>query len=125
MAVNTTDRARNPLFLVGPSRSGKTQLLCAIENAMKTNVMRTPASMFAERLVDAIRRDELEEFRSEIRKLDALLLDDLDLLSGRPHTLEEVAHTFKMLAAAGVTVVATSSTPEVVGSVTAVLRSKI
>jgi len=72
--------AHNPLVLFGPTGSGKTHLLYAIEEGLRIaemKVMRSPAADFVARMIDAIRRDEMSAFRQSLDAIDAMLLDDV------------------------------------------------
>jgi chromosomal replication initiator protein len=69
--------AHNPLFLVGPTASGKTHLLRSIEHAMRgSRVLRTSAFALADDLVRAFRSDQVAAFRESLMTLDVLLVDD-------------------------------------------------
>jgi chromosomal replication initiator protein len=48
-------------------------------------------------LINSIRRDKTTEFRDKFRRVDALILDDVQFLAGRDRTQEEFFHTFNSL----------------------------
>lgn len=86
--------AHNPLFLHGPTGSGKSHLLQAIEHTMRSRrpnakIVRLSADVLIARLVDAIRFDDMTAFRQSLA-VDALLIDDLPLDDDKPHTREEI-----------------------------------
>jgi chromosomal replication initiator protein len=92
--------AHNPLALFGPTRSGKTHLLHAIEQALRarrpdTRVLRAPAQQVIDQIIEAIRHDEMQRFRTSIATLDALLLDDVWIGADKPRTLEELLRHFE------------------------------
>ena len=48
-------------------------------------------------LINSMRRDKMTEFREKFRRVDALILDDVQFLAGRERTQEEFFHTFNSL----------------------------
>jgi chromosomal replication initiator protein len=108
--------AYNPLFLHGPPGLGKTHLLGAIADYLRRRqpeltVHYTTAERFTTEFVDALRKDGPERFKQRYRKLDALLIDDVQALEGKEHTQEEFVHTFNALHAAGKQIVLSSDRP--------------
>jgi chromosomal replication initiator protein len=108
--------AYNPLFLHGPPGLGKTHLLGAIVEYMRRNhpelsVHYTTAERFTSEFVGALRRDGPELFKARYRGLDALLIDDVQVLEGKERTEEEFVHTFNALFAAGKQIVLSSDRP--------------
>ncbi len=108
--------AYNPLFLHGPPGLGKTHLLGAIAGYMRDqhrglNVHHTTAERFTTEFVAALRTEGPERFKQRYRELDALLIDDVQVLEGKPRTEEEFVHTFNALFAAGKQIVLSSDRP--------------
>jgi chromosomal replication initiator protein len=108
--------AYNPLFLHGPPGLGKTHLLGAIaayyrEHHPELNVHHTTAERFTTEFVAALRTEGPERFKRRYRNLDALLIDDVQVLEGKPRTEEEFVHTFNALFAAGKQIVLSSDRP--------------
>ena len=108
--------AYNPLFLHGPPGLGKTHLLGAIVDYLRRQrpeltVHYTTAERFTTEFVGALRKDGPERFKQRYRKLDALLIDDVQALEGKEHTQEEFVHTFNALHAAGKQIVLSSDRP--------------
>jgi chromosomal replication initiator protein len=108
--------AYNPLFLHGPPGLGKTHLLGAIVDYMRRNhpglvVHYTTAERFTSEFVGALRRDGPELFKARYRALDALLIDDVQVLEGKQRTEEEFVHTFNTLYGAGKQIVLSSDRP--------------
>lgn len=108
--------AYNPLFLHGPPGLGKTHLLGAIADYMRRQhpgleVHYTTAERFTTEFVLSLRRDGPERFKERYRTLDALLIDDVQVLEGKQRTEEEFVHTFNALFAAGKQVVLSSDRP--------------
>ena len=108
--------AYNPLFLHGPPGLGKTHLLDAIYHYLRENhpgltVRHTTAERFTSEFVAALRAEGPQGFKRRYRELDALLIDDLQVLEGKARTEEELVHTFNALFAAGKQVVLSSDRP--------------
>ena len=94
--------AYNPLFLHGPPGLGKTHLLGAIVEYLERShpelqIHYTTAERFTTEFVASLRRDGPEAFKARYRELDALLIDDVQVLEGKLHTEEEFVHTFNTL----------------------------
>jgi chromosomal replication initiator protein len=108
--------AYNPLFIHGPPGLGKTHLLGAIVDYLRRQrpeltVHYTTTERFTTEFVGALRRDGPDRFKQRYRKLDALLIDDVQALEGKERTQEEFVHTFNTLHAAGKQVVLSSDRP--------------
>ena len=108
--------AYNPLFLHGPPGLGKTHLLGAIVEYMRRvhpelEVHYTTAERFTTEFVGALRREGPEAFKARYRELDALLIDDVQVLEGKKRTEEEFVHTFNTLHSAGKQIVLSSDRP--------------
>jgi chromosomal replication initiator protein len=108
--------AYNPLFLHGPPGLGKTHLLGAIVEYLRRNhpeleIHYTTAERFTTEFVAALRRDGPDAFKARYRELDALLIDDVQVLEGKQRTEEEFVHTFNTLHAAGKQIVLSSDRP--------------
>ncbi len=117
MAVATHDiRNYNPLFIYGDSGLGKTHLLYAIMNEVKkrrpeAQVAYIKGEEFTNELIAAIGNNTTPEFRDKYRKLDYLLVDDIQFIAGRNSTQEEFFHTFNALYEAGKQIVLVSDRP--------------
>ncbi len=103
----------NPLFIYGPAGLGKTHLLHSVASESReinpALVMRYVTSEdFFNDFVDGIRRKRMDEFKNRYRRIDILLLDDVQFFEGKEQILEEFFHTFNTLHQAGSQLVITS-----------------
>jgi chromosomal replication initiator protein len=110
--------ANNPLFILGPTGSGKTHLLHAIADALRRgatcmNVVRVSADAFVTQMLERIRADEMRSFKDSLTGVHVLLLDDIHLLMGKERTLEEVCRVVGELTTNRVLVVVSSTVAEV------------
>jgi chromosomal replication initiator protein len=103
----------NPFFLFGGVGLGKTHLVNAIGNAILEadpgrKVLSLSAESFTNRLIDSIASNKAQDFKNRMRKVDVLILDDVQFLSGRERTQEEFFHIFNALYENGRQIVLTS-----------------
>ena len=108
--------AYNPLFLHGPPGVGKSHLLAAIAEYLRSrhpgmSVRLTTAEGFTSDFVTAIRRGPGQPFKAGYRDVDALLVDDVQFLEDKAQTGEEFFHTFNALHERGSQIVLSSDTP--------------
>lgn len=106
----------NPLFIYGNSGLGKTHLLNAIIEKIKSNnpdanIVYTTSEDLTNDLTFAIQTKTTYDFHNKYRSCDALLIDDIQFIAGRNQTEEEVFHTFDTLIKAGKQIVLTSDKP--------------
>jgi len=100
--AETPSEAYNPLFIYGGSGLGKTHLMHAIgiyllEHNENLNVLYVSSEMFTNELIKALGDNKTREFKSKYRKVDVLLIDDIQFLEGKQTTQEEFFYTFNTL----------------------------
>ncbi len=106
----------NPLFIYGSSGLGKTHLLHAIAREILKVDSRFPlvyisAQQFTEDFVNALQTNRIEQFRRQQRSVGVWLLDDIQFITGKDKTQEEIFHTFNYLHSLGKQIVLTSDRP--------------
>ncbi len=100
--ANNPSKAYNPFYLFGSVGLGKTHLVSAIGNCMthlypSLKVLYITTESFLNEMVSAIKFNKMNEFRERYRKIDVLIMDDVQFLSGKERTQEELFYTFNAL----------------------------
>lgn len=101
-AVTKNPGTRNPLFIYGGVGLGKTHLIQAIGHEMikndpKAKVVYVSSEAFTNEFIDSLSKKKIEEFRKKYRKIDLLLIDDVQFFAKKEQTQEEFFHTFNEL----------------------------
>ncbi|MGH2613563.1 MAG: DnaA ATPase domain-containing protein [Rhabdochlamydiaceae bacterium] len=94
----------NPIYIQGPHSVGKSHLLMAVCHLIKQqgkSVFFTKADRFTQHIVAAIRSGAMPVLRELYRKHDVLVIDEIETLTGRSASQEELFHTFNTLHQAG------------------------
>jgi chromosomal replication initiator protein len=117
MAVaNLPAKNYNPLFIYGGVGLGKTHLLHAIGNHIiqqhifsdMKKICYLSSEEFTNELINSLRYEKMDEFRNKYRKMDILLIDDIQFIAGKERTQAEFFHTFNSLYEARKQIVVTS-----------------
>ena len=106
----------NPLFIYGNSGLGKTHLLNAICHEIKRNdpsmkIVLTDGEEFTNEFIEALNHRTTTEFQNKYRKVDVLLMDDVQFIASKERTQEEFFHTFNALTQDGKQIVLSSDRP--------------
>ena len=117
-AVSETPESSNynPLFLYGGVGLGKTHLVHSIGNRVlelfpELKIVYVSSETFTNELVTAIREQTTQQFKDKYRKVDILIVDDVQFLVGKDQTQEEMFHTFNELYSANKQIILTSDLP--------------
>ncbi len=94
--------AYNPLIIVSGPGLGKSHLLHGIGNGIRSRsatarVLYLSCDAFTRPVRDGEGRESLEAFRDRLSKVDCLLLDDLQVVTGRADAQEELLRTIAAL----------------------------
>ena len=108
----------NPLFIYGGVGLGKTHIMHAIGNAVRMSmsnlkIVYVSSKTFINEFIDSIRtaKGANQDFRDKYRGVDLLMIDDVQFISKKPSTQEEIFHTFEELQNAGKQMVFASYCP--------------
>lgn len=108
--------AYNPLFIYGGVGLGKTHLMQAIGHFIhqtdpKKKILYMTSESFTNELISAIQQKKTYEFRDKIRKVDVLMVDDIQFIAGRESTQQEFFNTFNELHNDNKQIILTSDKP--------------
>jgi chromosomal replication initiation ATPase DnaA len=106
----------NPLFIYSSAGLGKTHLIHAIGNQAMTRhpdmaVEYVPLEDFVEQLHAAIATGEMDRFKQRYGRVEVLLIDDLQFLTGRRETQSELLRLLNSLQGSKRQIVMTSDRP--------------
>lgn len=123
-------RSYNPLFIYGGVGMGKTHLMHAIgmhlvRQAAGMRIVYTSSERFMNEMINCIKTERMRLFQQHYRTADVLLVDDIQILSGKERTQEEFFHTFNELYDHQKQIVISSdSPPKSLGGLVERLRSR-
>ena len=106
----------NPLFIYGGVGLGKTHLMQAIGNRVhqedpSKRILYMTSETFMNEMINAIQQKNTYEFRAKLRKVDVLLVDDVQFIAGREATQQEFFNMFNELHGENKQIVLTSDKP--------------
>lgn len=113
VVANPGKSGYNPLFIHGGTGLGKTHLMQAIGNDLKKknpslNICYLTAETFLNEYVNSLTSGNIESFRKRYRKVDLLMVDDVQFLQKGKQCQEEFFNTFNALSQAHKQIVMTS-----------------
>ena len=120
----------NPIFFYGNTGVGKTHLMQAMGNEVIKNdptkqVVYVSIEQFLNEMIASIRSKKEQDFREKYRKVDLLIIDDIQFVETYPKTQEALFHTFNTLYQANKQIVlAADRPPSEIKNLTDRLRSR-
>jgi chromosomal replication initiator protein len=92
----------NPLFVYGSTGHGKTHLIQAIGNHIRSvhenrKIFYVPSEKFTNDYITAVQSNKVGQFKEKYRKYDVLIMDDIQFLSNKEKTQEELFHLFNFM----------------------------
>ncbi len=90
----------NPLFIYGKTGHGKTHLIQAVGNHIKKTgkkVFYVTSERFAVDYFNSLQSGKANNFKDRYRQYDVLVMDDIQFLSTKEKTQEELFHLFNAL----------------------------
>ncbi len=96
----------SPLYLKAATGQGKTHLLHAIGHAFlqahpRARIFYCSAERFMVEFVQALKNNQMIEFKARLRSFDLLLVDDIQFIIGKASAQEELLYTIDALLAEG------------------------
>ena len=106
----------NPLMFYGKVGLGKTHVVQALGNEVKTNftdkfVLYVSSEQFTTQFIESLRNNSVQDFTHFYLQTDLLILDDVQFLVGKEKTQEIFFHIFNHLHQASRQIVMTSDCP--------------
>jgi len=92
----------NPLFVHGDTGHGKTHLIQSVGNKIKSQspnklVYYITSEKFTMDYVSSVQLNRANQFKEKYRKYDVFIMDDIQFLSNKEKTQEELFHLFNTL----------------------------
>jgi len=121
----------NPIFICGESGTGKTHLLNAIGNSIKSsfpslNLLYISSSDILERFNNTLSYKEIIDISREYKKVDILMIDDIHLINHTEIVQEQVFHIYNELVSKGKRIiVAGRSSPDQMTGLNDYLKSRL
>lgn len=107
----------NPLFIYGGVGLGKTHLMHAIGNHILENdptkkVLYITCEKYTNEYIRAVSKHQIDAFRDKYREnVDVLMIDDVQFLTKKEHTQEEIFHNINDLFASNKQIILSSDRP--------------
>lgn len=91
----------NPLFFYGSTGVGKTHLMQAVgnyyKNTLNKKVFYVTSERFTNEYISSLQNNKTNVFKDKYKKYDLLIMDDIQFLSNKEKTQEELFHLFNFL----------------------------
>ncbi len=116
--INRPGITYNPLFIYGDTGRGKTHLIQAIGNQFKKQypgrkVFYLTSEKFTVDYTDSVQAGTANRFKDKYRQYDLLIMDDVQFLSKKEKTEEELFHLFNALHDANKQIIFSSDRPPI------------
>ncbi len=100
--INNPGRNYNPFFIYGGTGLGKTHIIQAVGNAIKIKfpskkIYYVSLERFTIDYINSIQKKNPNSFKEKYRKYDVIIMDDIQFISGKEKTQEELFHLFNTL----------------------------
>lgn len=98
--IKTPGTNLNPFFVYGPTGLGKTHLIQSVGNHLKKNgarVFYTTSEKFSLDYITSVQNNRINIFKEKYRAYDVFIMDDIQFLSNKERTQEELFHLFNVL----------------------------
>ena len=100
--IKKPGQAYNPLFVYGDTGRGKTHLIQAVGNSLKNNgtgkkIFYVTSEKFTTDYINLVQDNKGNMFKEKYRKYDVLIMDDIQFLSNKEKTQEELFHLFNSM----------------------------
>lgn len=97
--INNLGIAYNPLFIYGNTGHGKTHLIQAVGNYVKTHypskkAYYLTAEKFGLDFINSVQENKRNIFKEKYRKYDMIIMDDIQFFTKQDKTQEELFHLF-------------------------------
>lgn len=100
--ISNPGQSYNPFFIYGGTGLGKTHMIQAIGNTIKSKhplkkIYYVSLERFAIDYINSIQNKNPNSFKEKYRKYDVIIMDDIQFISGKDKTQEELFHLFNTL----------------------------
>lgn len=100
--INNPGQNYNPFFIYGGTGLGKTHIIQAIGNTIKLKhpgkkIYYVSLEKFTIDYINSIQNKNPNSFKEKYRKYDVIIMDDIQFISGKDKTQEELFHLFNTL----------------------------
>lgn len=99
--IKSPGQIYNPLFIYGETGRGKTHLIQAVGNKIKSlypnkKVFYLTSERFGNELLSALQEGKARQFKEKYRTYDVLIMDDVQFFAGKEKFQEEFFHLFNL-----------------------------